>query len=75
MGQCGEQKTTLQKPMTGPGQTAQLVRVLSGYAEVAGSILRKGTCKNQPRIASVSGITNLSVSLSLHPSLKSTYKH
>ena len=32
----------------GPGQVAQLVRALSGYAKVAGSIPGQGTYKNQP---------------------------
>ena len=32
----------------GPGQVAQLARVLPRYAKVAGSIPSQGTYKNQP---------------------------
>ena len=32
----------------GPGQVAQLIRALSWYAKVAGSIPGQGTFKNQP---------------------------
>ena len=38
----------LKNIMVGPGWVAQLVRMLSWYAKVVGSIPGQGTCKNQP---------------------------
>ena len=51
------------------GPVAQLVRVLSPYAKVAGLIPGQGTCKNQPMNSSMGG-TAISVflSVSLSPS-------
>ena len=48
-----------------PGRVALLVRALSQYAKVVGSIPGQGTHKNQPVNASVSGTTNRCFSLSL----------
>lgn len=42
----------------GPGWVSQLVRASSRYTKVAGSIPSRGTCKNQPVDARISGTTN-----------------
>ena len=46
-----------------PGRVAQWVTVLFQYAKVAGSIPGRGTYKNEPMNAPVSGTTNHSLSL------------
>ena len=49
----------------GPGRVAQLVRAVSWYPKVVGSIPRQGTYKNQPMNAQISGTTSQCFSLFL----------
>ena len=58
----------------GSGRLAQLVRVLSQYAKVAGSILGQGTYKKQPMNAQISGTTNWCFSLSKINKLKKLFE-
>ena len=57
------------KTLTSPGWVAQLVRALSWYARVSGSIPGQGTCKTQPVGVWVGGMARwcFSLSLSLPP--------
>ena len=48
----------------GPGWVAQLVRALSQYSKVVGSIPGKVTFENQPVNTQINGTTELSLSLS-----------
>ena len=43
-----EYQSDLKKEIPGPGQVAHLVRALSPYAKVVGSIPSQGSYKNQP---------------------------
>ena len=63
----GGRQVQHKNPHLSPGQVAQLVRALSGYAEVAGLISSQGTYKNQPMNALLKWNNKL---MFLSPSLK-----
>ena len=65
--QPGWKALLFRKAAVSPGGVAQLVRALSRYAKVVGSISGQGTYKQQPMNAKVSGTTKLMLLSIPHP--------